>query len=248
MKIGLIDVDGHNFPNLALMKISTYHKSLNDEVEWYDNLIALVEEYDIVYMSKVFDNSYTKDYMYPIYSKKIIKGGYGYNNYEIPFIGYETTFPDYSIYYEIYPQYRKTAFGYLTRGCPRNCDFCIVSKIEGKKTYQVANIENFFDKKIHKEIKLLDPNIFACKDSVMLLKQLTNTKSHIDITQGVDIRLLTKEQANELKNMKIKMLHFAWDNDDYVMTEKMFVEKRKWLKYGNRVIRVCVLVNFDTDG
>ena len=103
MKVGLIDVDSHNFPNLALMKISTYHKYLGDQVEWYDNLQGLIEEYDLVYMSKVFTDLYTPDYIYPIYAKKVIKGGYGYDNYEKPFEDYETTFPDYSIYYDIYP-------------------------------------------------------------------------------------------------------------------------------------------------
>ena len=100
MRIGLIDVDSHNFPNLALMKLSTHHKSLGHIVEWYDTLKGLIEPYDIVYMSKVFDDTYTQDYIYPIYADKVIKGGYGYNNYKKPFKDYETTYPDYSIYYD----------------------------------------------------------------------------------------------------------------------------------------------------
>ena len=72
MRIRLIDVDGHNFPNLPLMKISAYHKSLGDEVEWYDPLLDWITVPDIVYMSKVF--SYTSDYEHPINGKKIIKG------------------------------------------------------------------------------------------------------------------------------------------------------------------------------
>ena len=245
MKIGLIDVDSHNFPNLALMKISTYHKDKGDQVSWYDNLFAMIEEYDIVYMSKVFTNLYTSDYNYPIFAKKIIKGGYGYNNYELPFKDYETTFPDYSIYHNIYPQFRNTAFGYLTRGCPRNCSFCIVSGYEGKKTRQIANINDFYNKDIHNEIRLLDPNILAHKD-LNVFQQLIDSNANIHFTGGVDIRFLTKIQADMINRMKIKMLHFAWDNDDKGKTEKIIKEKRSWLKYNRRKIMFYVLVNYDT--
>ena len=245
MKIGLIDVDSHNFPNLALMKISTYHKDKGDQVSWYDNLVALVEPYDIVYMSKVFTDLYTPDYIYEVYVDKVIKGGYGYNNYELPFGDYEITFPDYSIYYDIYPQFRKTAFGYLTRGCPRNCDFCMVGKYEGLKNRTVCELENFYNPETHKEIKLLDPNLFANKNSVELLNKLANTSAWIDITQGFDIRLLTKEEAIEINKMKIKVLHFAWDNMDNI-TEKLLKEKRSWFKFGFRKMMVYVLTNFNT--
>ena len=128
MKVGLIDVDGHNFPNLALMKISAYHKAKGDSVEWYDAMFS--DDMDIVYMSKIF--SFTEDYIYPIRAKKIIKGGSGYaiekdgNGKEfyntckdkpLP-AEIENIFPDYSLY----PEHTKdTAYGYLTRGCPRQC-------------------------------------------------------------------------------------------------------------------------------
>lgn len=72
-RIGLIDVDGHNYPNLPLMKISAWHKSQVDSVEWYDPWIGLMDEYDKVYMSKVF--SFTPDYEHPVYAKEVSKGG-----------------------------------------------------------------------------------------------------------------------------------------------------------------------------
>ena len=71
MKIGLIDVDGHNYPNLPLMKLSAYHKAKGDSVEWYQPLFS--GHMDIVYKSKVF--SFTPDYEYPIDAVKIIGGG-----------------------------------------------------------------------------------------------------------------------------------------------------------------------------
>lgn len=72
-RIGLIDVDGHNYPNLPLMKISAWHKKQGDSVEWYDPWIGLMDEYDKVYMSKVF--SFTPDYEHPVYAKEVSKGG-----------------------------------------------------------------------------------------------------------------------------------------------------------------------------
>lgn len=73
MKIGLIDVDGHHFPNLPLMKLSAWHKKQGDTVRWYDPFDGLTEEYDHVYMSKVF--SFSPDYQYPIYAKNVTRGG-----------------------------------------------------------------------------------------------------------------------------------------------------------------------------
>lgn len=121
LKIGLIDVDSHNFPNLALMKISAYHKAMGDTVEWWWGF----GEYDRVYMSKVFDDSYTQDQPEPINAKEVIKGGTGYSldnalPYEI-----EHAAPDYSLYADLTTG---TAYGFLTRGCPNGCPFCIVSK------------------------------------------------------------------------------------------------------------------------
>jgi hypothetical protein len=76
MRIGLIDVDGHNYPNLPLMKISAWHKKQGDIVRWYEPFDGLLEKYDKVYLSKVF--SFSPDYEYPIYADEVIRGGSGY--------------------------------------------------------------------------------------------------------------------------------------------------------------------------
>ena len=114
MKIGLIDVDGHNFPNLALMKISAWHKAKGDEVEWWWGF----GQYDRVYMSRVFDDTYSCDIAEPLNAKEVIKGGtgYGLNNHLPGEI--EHIYPDYSLYPELT---RDTAYGFLSRGCPRGC-------------------------------------------------------------------------------------------------------------------------------
>jgi hypothetical protein len=203
MRIGLIDVDGHNFPNLALMKISAYHKARGDSVEWSIPLC----HYDIVYQSKVFDNTYSKDIDWIPNADKIVKGGTGYGldntlPYEI-----EHIYPDYGLYPELT---KDTAYGFLTRGCPRACKFCIVADKEGRKSYKVADLSEFW--RGQKYIKLLDPNILACRNHHELLQQLIDSKSYVDFTQGLDIRLTTEANISLLNQIKVKEIHFAWDN------------------------------------
>ena len=235
LRIGLIDVDGHNFPNLPLMKISAYHKSKGDIVEWYEPLFhSMGEPFDKVYMSKVF--SFTPDYPYFVNAKEISKGGSGYcislvdgkevfdksKDIELPY-EIEHIYPDYSLYPE---QTKDTAYGFLTRGCPRGCDFCHVKEKEGLKSYKVADLSEFWNGQ--KNIVLCDPNILACKDWKPLLQQLIDSKAWIDINQGLDIRLMTEEKAEMIKQLKIKELHFAWDRyedkDIVVPKFKMFKE------------------------
>lgn len=149
MRIGLIDVDGKNFPNIALMKISAWHKSHGDQVEWY---MPFDDRYDCVYMSKIF--SFTPDYTDCINAAKVVKGGTGYaikkiNGKEVYDKTKDFALPDYIEHcfpdYTLYPQYTDTAFGFLTRGCPRGCDFCIVGNKEGKCSVKVANLEDFWN-------------------------------------------------------------------------------------------------------
>jgi len=117
MKIGLVDVDGHNFPNLPLMKLSAYHKRRGDDVEFWEKK----SEYDICYKSKVFD--FTPEIKDQIKADQIISGGTGYSLKTILPPEVENIMPDYGLY----PQYSE-AYGFLTRGCPRNCKFCIVTQ------------------------------------------------------------------------------------------------------------------------
>ena len=167
MNIGLIDVDGHNFPNLALMKISAYHKAQGDNVEWWWGF----GDYDRVYMSKVFDETYSKDIPEPLNAKEIIKGGTGYGlDNKLPF-EIEHSAPDYSLYPELT---KNTAYGFLTRGCPNNCPFCIVTTKEGRKSCKVANVDEWW--KGQKNIVLQDPNILASRDHMDLPNSLRTPK------------------------------------------------------------------------
>lgn len=244
MKIALIDVDGHNFPNLPLMKLSAWHKARGDCVEWYEPLFS--HDIDICYMSKVF--TFTPDYEWPVDAKRIEKGGTGYfypdGGNPLP-DEIEHIYPDYSIYYDRVPATRDTAYGFLTRGCPRGCGFCIVKTKEGGQSRKVANLSEFWNGQ--KNINLLDPNMFACRDWRDLAQQLINSGAWVDFSQGCDIRIMTEEMAQAIKQMKIKVIHFAWDKyedkEKIVPKFEMFKNVTQWDK---RRLGVYVLTNYNT--
>ena len=230
MKIGLWS-DCHNFPSLPMMKLSAYHKQRGDDVE----IVDYFSHYDKVYASKVF--SFTKDIEDDcvVSADEIQRGGTGYcitviNGKEIfdkskdkPLPKeIEHIYPDYSLY----PQYG-FATGFLTRGCPRGCGFCIVGKKEGLCSKQVADLSEFW--RGQEEIKLLDPNLLACENHETILQQLIDSKSKVDFTQGLDIRLVTPDNVSLLNKVKTKRLHFAWDNPRQDLTEhfKTFAEHTK---------------------
>lgn len=221
MLIGLIDVDAWGkkpkFQNLALMRISAWHKSQGDTVEWYRGPLE-VPMYDIVYMSKVFSDAYTPDIPEPTNAEKVVKGGTGYcislvNGIEVFDQSKNTTlpdeiekmFPDYSIY----PQF-DFAISMTSRGCPRGCPFCIVAKKEGRGSIKVADVRDFWNGQA--SIKVLDSNITACCEKRDLLKQYRETGAVIEFTQGLDIRLLDDDDIADLNSMRLEDAHFAWDN------------------------------------
>ena len=231
--VALIDVDSHNFPNLCLMKISAYHKSLGDQVEWWNGL----KHYDLAYQSRVFDDTYTKDLEWVVNADEVIKGGTGYDLHSALPEEIEHIYPDYSLYGT------DKAYGYLTRGCPRACPFCIVSEKEGRKSRQVAGLDEFW--RGQKEIVLLDPNITASKECEKLFDDLIRTKAWINFSQGIDARCLTDKGADQLNQMKVRMIHFAWDNYEMKTYEKL-KEIRPLIEKRSRETRVYVLTNFNT--
>ena len=234
MDIGLIDVDSHNFPNLALMKISGYHKGCGDQVEWWNGL----KHYDIVYKSKVFDETYSKDIDYCINADEVIKGGTGYDLQNKLPDEIEHQFPDYNLY----SGGGGKAYGFLTRGCPRRCPFCIVSEKEGN-THTVADLSEFWNGQ--KEIILMDSNITASKDCEKHFDSLIRSGAYINFEGGLDIRFLTDKGAEQLNRMQTSMIHFAWDNYEFNTYEKL-KKFRPMLNKSGRNIRVYVLTNYNT--
>jgi hypothetical protein len=225
-------------------------------------------------MSKVF--TFTPDYDRPIWADEIICGGSGYcidlvngkevfdsdRDVELP-PEIEHIYPDYSIYFNDNDleydedtgeclglsarekRKRDTAYGFLTRGCPRGCHFCHVEAKEGRASRKVADLNEFWNGQ--KNIVLCDPNILACKQWKDLLQQLIDSKAWVDINQGLDIRLMTEEKAEMLKQIKIKQWHFAWDryeDKDLILPKfKMFKEITN---INERNLIVYVLCNYDT--
>lgn len=248
MRIGLIDVDGHNFPNLALMRISAYHKAMGDQVEWWWSDFI---HYDIVYMSKIFSDAYTKDVPEPLNADKVIKGGTGYcislvdgvevfdksKNEELP-TEIEKMFPDYSLY----PQF-DFAVSMTSRGCPRGCSFCHVAAKEGRCSVKVADVSDFWNGQ--KEIRILDPNITACKEKRNLMRQYIETGAILDFTQGLDIRLLNDDDLADINQMRLRTLHFAWDNpkDDL---ESKFRNFANGFRRKSNIGMVYCLTNFNS--
>lgn len=253
MKVGLIDVDGHNFPNLPLMKLSAWHKKQGDCVEWYQPLFS--GHMDRVYMSKVF--SFTPDYEFIIDADEIVKGGSGYcielvdgkevyhaeRDRQLPY-DVEHIYPDYSLYPDLT---RNTAFGFLTRGCPRGCGFCHVATKEGRRSHKVSDLSEFW--RGQKKIVLCDPNILACKEHMELLQQLADSKAKVNFNQGLDIRLVTEKNMELLKKIRLESIHFAfdrWQDKDIIEPRlRAFAEKTGFNRSRGRVM-VYILTNFDT--
>lgn len=198
MKIGLIDVDS-KIPNLALMKISAYHKLHHDSVEWYSYFSNLQQSYDQIYASKIF----TRSLLYA--PKNTILGGSGVNlTRNLPdYI--EHIYPDYSLYGIDY------AMGYLTRGCINQCSFCIVPKKEGILRRH-AYLSEFLNGQTH--LLLLDNALTDFTDAWKDLIFIRDNGIHLNLCQGFNIRTIKLDCAkilSEIKLWKGKQWRIAWD-------------------------------------
>lgn len=253
-KIALVADNMNNFPSLPLMKISAFHKTLGDQVKLVDNNL---EKFDICYISKTFNLDLEKISSIPYLpeSEKYIFGGSGYAiervegkevytkelDINLP-EEIENCFPDYSLYPHLT---KNTAYGFLTRGCPNNCGFCIVAKKEGLCSKKIADLKTFWNGQSN--ITLLDANLLACKDRENLIHQLIESKANINYCQGLDARFIDDDISKLLCKTKIKMVHFAFDlikNEDRILKGlKIFAN---YFEKDDRSKRVYILTNFNT--
>lgn len=256
--IGIIDNDlvsrvNHNFPNLALMKISNYLKSKGNNVELtnFSNIGGLFD-YDFYVISKVFTDTAT-----PIIlenNPKIIYGGTGFYYDKAEPLPYEIEhfYPDYDLYLNAKNIYNKSksdyflnhSIGYTTRGCIRQCDFCV--NRNSKKVEKHSPISEFLNEKL-KYITLLDDNITAFKGFEEIWKELQQTGKPFTYKQGMDFRLLTEkkikimsETKNYGKTAKISQstYYFAFDN----IKDKSVIERN--LSVWNSIIKRSVATWF----
>ena len=203
MKVGLVAVDGHNnFPNLALMRLSAWHKSCGDRVEWWNGF----EHYDRVYQSKVF--TFTPDFDSVINADEIITGGTGYKDYGTLPPKVEAMPPDYSIY----PQFKR-GIGFLTRGCIRQCPWCLVPHKEGK-IRPAADWEEI-RRPDSREIVFLDSNVLASDFGLEQIDRVGGKPTWVDFNQGLDAWLIIPETAKLLARLYwIRFIRISCDTND----------------------------------
>jgi hypothetical protein len=219
MKIAIHDSEFEHmpqkiFPNFSLMKISAYHKKLGDTVEWWNAL----EEYDVVYSSKIFDFTPENPYL----PCNTVKGGTGYDILKKLPENIEKSQPDYSIYPKC-----NYASGFITRGCIRNCKWCVVPQKEGK----ISAYREFQEitRPDTDKLILMDNNILALDFGILQLEKLIETDYKIDINQGLDCRLVTSDIAKILAKLKwIKFIRFSCDTletVDYIVKSVELLKK-----------------------
>ena len=202
MKVLFVDVDS-KIPNLALMKISSWHKINKDDVGFN------MENPDKVYISCIFKKNSGQARgiarYYP--DAEIDIGGSGVDlKKELP-VDFEMMKPDYDLYPSTFSQ------GYTTRGCVNKCGFCIVPEKEGK--IRVNQQPHEFADPRFDTMMIMDNNLFAAPEEWQkeVFDWFENTSTKMMSPQGWDVRLLTKERWARLQSIKhFKAIHFAWDN------------------------------------
>lgn len=238
MKVAVLDVDS-KIPNLALMKISQYHKQHGDEVEHYMPLAHSL--YDKIYASKIFNFSDGSDIQ-----PDMITGGTGIDlKISLP-PEIEGIDPDYTLYN--FPH----NIGFAQRGCRFNCSFCVVPKKEGKPK-SVNTIEKIWTQRSSKFLILLDNDFFGNPDWEDRIEEIKEYDLRVNFSQGLNIRILSKKQAQALASVKFRNIKdtyrqvtFAWDqiNDEKVI--KRGFQRVLDAGINPHQIQFYVLIGYDT--
>lgn len=196
MRVSLIDVDS-KIPNLALMKISAYHKLKNDTVAF--NL----SNPDKIYTSIIFKKNNGKSKNNTIDNIDRVFGGSGYDlSVKLP-DEMEFIKPDYDLYPSTYSQ------GFTTRGCINQCDFCVVPDKEGRLKKN-QHPKEFHDSRFD-TIMIMDNNWLANKKWFFETSKWIIDNGLKVLEHGLDIRLIDEKTIRQLQDLKIPIWHFAFD-------------------------------------
>lgn len=237
MNVALLAVDS-NYPNLALMKVSAWHKSQGDTVEWYNPF----DTYDRLYMAKVF--SFTPDYGFVIANVRgeVVRGGTGYDIRSSLPGDMDRLQPDYSLYPAVDS---RTSYGFLTRGCPNRCRWCVVPQKEGG----IRPYMDVDDITLHGErpyAVLMDNNVLACDYGLSQLEKIAERRYHVDFNQGLDARLVTLDVARLLARVRwIKRIRFGCDTPAQIVECERAIQLVRQAGYKGEFFLYCILIDFD---
>lgn len=241
MNIGLLDIDCHAakkkwgatvYPNLALAKISAWHKQQGDVVEWANPF----DHYDILYRSKIF--TFSEDDYTPYNADQVVSGGTGYSLDTILPKHIDDMQPDLSIYPHLPGD---TAYGFLTRGCPNKCKWCVVPRKEGNITpyWDVDRVANG-----KKKIVLMDNNILAAGDyGKNQVRKIIDRGYRVDFNQAIDARLMTDEWADLLSHVKWidSTIRFGCDTPGQIAECKRAIEMLESRGFKGEFFLYCML-------
>lgn len=217
MKIRLTQIDG-TMPNLALMKLSHWHRTQGDEVTFSREIERDLFEpaYDRVYGSCIFKFSQDRLLRFQHQWPDAIIGGTGtpLTHTVEDLIGGEYEHYDYSIYPEI-----DYSIGFTQRGCRLRCKFCEVPKKEGKARNESTIAEIWRGDGHPKKLHLLDNDFFGGPNWQDRIAEIREGGFRICLSQGINVRLINQEAAEALASIqyrdskfKERRLYTAWDN------------------------------------
>lgn len=238
-RIALLAVDS-TYPNLALMKLSAYHKGKGDSVEWYD----VFGQYDILYMAKVF--TFTPDWPHPITNvpeDEIVRGGTGYDvQMRLPDV-IDRIQPDYSIYPSIGS---RTSYGFLTRGCIRRCPWCIVPRKEGGMA-PYMDVDEIAQHGERPNATLMDNNILAATGyAEEQLEKIARRGYRIDFNQGLDARLVDGHTAELLARCRWqRYIRFGCDTPQQVAECERAIALIREHGYKGEFFLYCILQDLE---
>lgn len=209
MKNGLIDVDGHNFPNFALMRLASWLRSRGEDVEM---AVPMFGHYDRIYASKVF--TFSQDFEpYAYNCDHFVRGGTGYDiKIRLPEEAERHT----GMGYDLYPQF-PFSVQFYSRGCIRRCPFCLVHDKEG----DIHPVDPVEINPNGKWVEVLDNNFFANPEWRDAVKHLKSINQSVNF-HGVDIRIMDEEQAHAINSLRLKRnIHIAWDLPQIDLTDRL---------------------------